>query len=70
MSQPLVGMDLSELREAVGSGQPAYRARQLYEALYRRGVSDLARVSTLRRMMRNINGYHPGESCHAFQLPG
>jgi 23S rRNA (adenine2503-C2)-methyltransferase len=47
MSQPLVGMDLSELREAVGPGQPAYRARQLYEALYRRGVFDLAQVSTL-----------------------
>jgi 23S rRNA (adenine2503-C2)-methyltransferase len=47
MSQPLVGMDLSELREAVGTDQPAYRARQLYEALYRRGVFDLAQVSTL-----------------------
>src|ERR1019366_10277658 len=56
MSQPLVGMDLSELREAVGMGQPAYRARQLYEALYRRGVFDLARVSTLPAGIREALG--------------
>jgi len=49
-------MDLSELREAVGAGQPAYRARQLYEALYRRGVFDLTRVSTLPAAVREALG--------------
>jgi len=56
MSQPLVGMDLSELREAVGPGQPAYRARQLYEALYRRREFELARVSTLPSALREVLG--------------
>ena len=35
MSQPLVGMDLADLREALGPDQPGYRARQIYDALYR-----------------------------------
>ena len=33
MSEPLVGMDLTDLREALGPDQPGYRARQIYEAL-------------------------------------
>lgn len=47
MSQPLVGMELTELREALGPDQPGYRASQLYEALYRKQASDLVQVSTL-----------------------
>jgi 23S rRNA (adenine2503-C2)-methyltransferase len=64
MSQPLVGMDLSELREAVGPGEPAYRARQLYEALYRRREFDLARISTLPSGVREALG-----GSHAVGLP-
>ena len=30
----------------------------------------LPRVSTLRRVMRNFYGDHPGESCHIFRLTG
>ena len=52
MSQPLVGMDLADLREALGSNQPGFRARQLYEALYRAGASDLVRISTLPTGLR------------------
>ena len=52
MSQPLVGMDLADLREALGPGQPEYRARQLYEALYREQASGLERVSTLPAGLR------------------
>jgi 23S rRNA (adenine2503-C2)-methyltransferase len=52
MSQPLVGMDLSDLREALGPGQPGYRARQIYEALYRGQAADLVQVSTLPVRMR------------------
>jgi 23S rRNA (adenine2503-C2)-methyltransferase len=40
-------MDLAELAEALGPQEPAYRARQLYEALYRRRVRHLSQVSTL-----------------------
>jgi 23S rRNA (adenine2503-C2)-methyltransferase len=61
MSQPLVGMDLLELREAVGAGQPAYRARQLYEALYRRREFEIARISTLPAAIREaLGGYAVG----------
>ena len=52
MSQPLLGMDLADLREALGSNQPAFRAKQLYEALYRTQASDLAEVSTLPAVLR------------------
>src|ERR1039458_130175 len=52
MSQPFVGMDLAELREALGPGQPGYRARQLYEAIYRGQASGLAGVTTLPADLR------------------
>jgi 23S rRNA (adenine2503-C2)-methyltransferase len=47
MSQPLVGMDLTDLREALGPDQPGYRARQLYQALYKDQAADLVGISTL-----------------------
>jgi len=47
MSEPLLGMDLAELREIVGPEQPAYRSRQLYEAIYRSETSDLVKISTI-----------------------
>lgn len=52
MSQPLVGMDLADLREALGAGQPGYRARQLYEAIYRGQASDFVQISTLPGRLR------------------
>ncbi len=52
-------MDLGELREALGPGQPAFRARQIYEALYRGQVSSLAEISTLpARMREELAGRH------------
>src|SRR5664280_1074229 len=50
--QPLVGMDLAGLREALGPGQPAFRARQIYEAIYRQQASDPIQISTLPLEMR------------------
>ncbi len=47
MSQPLVGLDLADLREVLGPGQPPYRARQLYDALYRAQAYDIAQMTTL-----------------------
>jgi len=47
MPQPIVGMDLADLREALGSEQPPYRAKQLYEAVYRGQASDFIQISTL-----------------------
>jgi len=52
MSQPLVGMDLADLREALGPSQPRYRAQQLYEAIYRGEASDFVQISTLPAEMR------------------
>src|SRR5579863_2267094 len=52
MSQPLVGMDLTELGEALGPDQPGYRARQLYDAIYRGEAPDLVQISTLPVRMR------------------
>ena len=52
MSQPLVGMDLADLREALGAGQPGYRAKQLYEAIYRGQASDFVQISTLPGRLR------------------
>ncbi|HMC59303.1 MAG TPA: 23S rRNA (adenine(2503)-C(2))-methyltransferase RlmN [Candidatus Solibacter sp.] len=52
MTQPLVGMDLADLREALGPSQPGYRAKQLYEAIYRGQASELVQISTLPVRMR------------------
>ncbi len=47
-SNSLLGLDLQELTElALGSGQPAYRGQQLFDALYRQRIDRLDQVSTL-----------------------
>jgi len=57
-------MDLTDLREALGPNQPGYRARQVYEALYRHQAADLGQVSTLPvRVRENL------AEEHAFGLP-
>jgi len=48
----LVGMELEEIRELIGPGQPPYRARQLYRALYREPADDLGSISTLPAELR------------------
>ena len=59
MSQPLVGMDLHDLREALGPGQPQYRARQVYDALYRRQVPELVQITSLPAAVREeLAGRH------------
>ena len=52
MSQSLVGMELADMREALGPDQPGYRAKQLYEAIYRGQASDLVEITTLPVPMR------------------
>ena len=52
-------MELTELREVLGPDQPGYRAKQLYEAIYRGQASDLAQISTLPAGTRqDIAGRH------------
>ena len=49
---PLIGMELSDLRDALGPEQPSFRARQLFDALYRQQVADLSQISTLPQAFR------------------
>ncbi len=47
-------MELAELSTALGPGHPAFRARQIYDAVYRRKITDLADVSNLPKPIRAI----------------
>lgn len=53
MVQPLVGLELPDLQQILEKDQPAYRARQLYDAVYRQKVSDVVQISTLPAALRN-----------------
>ena len=52
MSQALVGLDLPEIQDALGAGQPAFRGRQVYQALYQQKVENLNEISTLPATLR------------------
>src|ERR1700722_9245476 len=49
--QSVVGMELAELRTALSS-EPAFRAQQIYDAVYRRRVTDFDRIFTLPKALR------------------
>jgi 23S rRNA (adenine2503-C2)-methyltransferase len=51
--QTLVGMDLSDIQKLLGPKEPAYRARQVYDALYRRHVANLSEIRNLPQALRN-----------------
>ncbi|HEY0565946.1 MAG TPA: 23S rRNA (adenine(2503)-C(2))-methyltransferase RlmN [Terriglobales bacterium] len=49
----LLGLNTQELSRIVeGFGQPAYRARQLFEALYRQRIASLDEATTLPKLFR------------------
>jgi 23S rRNA (adenine2503-C2)-methyltransferase len=52
MSQSILGMDLADMGELLGPGQPGYRAKQLYQAIYRGGASDLVQITSLPAAVR------------------
>lgn len=52
-TQALVGMEVADLRQLLGPEQPAFRARQLYAALYRQKAAHLSEVSTLPATLRD-----------------
>ncbi len=58
----LIGMERLELQQALGPEQPAFRARQLFDALYRQLESDLSRISTLPQTVRDrlVSSFTPG----------
>src|SRR5690348_2563157 len=49
----LIGMELPELHEALGPREPAFRARQLFDAVYKLQVADLTEISTLPKALRS-----------------
>ena len=59
MAEPLVGMELPDLREALGPDQPAFRAKQIYDALYRGQAADLVQITTLPQALRqSLSAHH------------
>jgi len=60
--RPLIGMELAELKATLGGDQPAFRARQLFDALYRQQVTDLGQISSLPQATRNqlLTEFTPG----------
>jgi len=52
VGQSIVGLELPDIQEALGKHQPGFRARQLYDAVYRQKVSDLVQISTLPAALR------------------
>ena len=64
MAQSIVGMELPDIREALGPSEPGYRARQIYDAVYRAHVSDLVQITSLPAGLRR----ELAES-HALGLP-
>ncbi len=60
MSHPLVGMELPDIREALGPDQPGYRSKQVYEAIYRSQVGNLVQITALPAGLRQeLAGSHP-----------
>lgn len=51
---PLVGLDAAELVDlAKAMGEPAYRGRQLYRALYREQIPEVSSITTLPKALRS-----------------
>jgi 23S rRNA (adenine2503-C2)-methyltransferase len=48
----LTGLEVAEIRELLGPEEPAYRARQLYRALYRNHVTAWHQITTLPSALR------------------
>ena len=48
----LLGMDEAELRAVLPAGEPTFRARQLYDAIYRRRVSSFEAITELPAALR------------------
>jgi 23S rRNA (adenine2503-C2)-methyltransferase len=53
VGQTLVGLELADFKELLGPTQPAFRSRQLFDALYRQKVSDFVQISTLPAALRD-----------------
>jgi 23S rRNA (adenine2503-C2)-methyltransferase len=52
MAQPLLGLELSEIKQALGPDEPAFRAEQVYRALYHSKVPSLGAISNIPKALR------------------
>jgi 23S rRNA (adenine2503-C2)-methyltransferase len=52
VAQSIVGMELVDLRSALGDTHPAFRAKQIYDAVYRLRLTDLSVISSLPKAFR------------------
>jgi 23S rRNA (adenine2503-C2)-methyltransferase len=59
-----LGMEIEEIAGVLGSAQPRFRSRQIYEGIYRRRISDILEISTLPVELRRELA-----SAHAVGLP-
>jgi len=62
--QSIVGLDAAEMQAALGAGSPAYRSKQLYEAVYKQRAEGLDQISTLSKAVRQQLA-----STHRYGLP-
>lgn len=55
-------MELPEIQQVLGKGLPGFRARQIYDALYRQRVSAVEEITNLPQALRReiASQYHPG----------
>ncbi len=56
-------MEVSEIQQVLGPGQPEYRARQIYEALYRSQATDLIQITSIPGILRErlASGHSVGQ---------
>ena len=52
MAQAIVGMELVDIQGSLGPEHQPYRARQIYDAVYRRRVTGLGEISNLPKTLR------------------
>jgi 23S rRNA (adenine2503-C2)-methyltransferase len=50
--QSIVGLELPDLQEALKGNLPPFRARQIYDAVYRQRVEDWAQITSLPLSLR------------------
>jgi 23S rRNA (adenine2503-C2)-methyltransferase len=52
MREAFVGMELTDIRKALGPHEPGFRARQVYEAVYQHRLPAFERITTLPKALR------------------
>ena len=54
----LIGLELPEIQQLLGTGQPPYRARQLYEAIHNQHVATIEEITALPAALRRTLAGH------------